>query len=170
MTCFSIPDGIIEDINSMISAFWWGMKDNKWKISWVAWKKMSASKRDGEMGFRDLRCFNLALLAKQGWRILTQPSSLLARVLKAKYFPYSSFFDATLGQKPSWSWRSILDGREVLNLGCRKFISSDTDTRIVTDRWLPRPSSFSVFGTIAPCSPLETVDTLIDPITRSWDS
>ena len=54
------------------------------------------------MGFKDLRDFNLALLAKQGWRILKNPNSLLHSVFKAKYFAKVSFMDAQLGRSPSY--------------------------------------------------------------------
>ena len=54
-------------------------------------------------GLRKLVAFSKALLAKQGWCILKSPDSLMARVLKAKYFHSSSFLDAKLGSNPSYS-------------------------------------------------------------------
>jgi hypothetical protein len=77
-------------------------------IHWMSWEKMDRSKRIGGMGFRDLNYFNKALLAKQGWRLCQNPSSLLGSILKAKYFPNSSFLEASLGKRPSYAWRSIL--------------------------------------------------------------
>ncbi|KAA3482607.1 RNA-directed DNA polymerase reverse transcriptase family protein [Gossypium australe] len=60
------------------------------------------------------REFNLALLAKQGWKILRQPNCLFARVMKAKYFPKGEFMSARLGSYPSYTWRSIWGARQLL--------------------------------------------------------
>lgn len=49
------------------------------------------------MGFRDLVSFNKALLAKQCWQLMKSPESLIARILKAKYYPHTSFMEANLG-------------------------------------------------------------------------
>lgn len=48
---------------------------------------MCCSKSRGGLEFRDLEMFNLALLAKQGWNIIKNPGSLIARLLKARYSP-----------------------------------------------------------------------------------
>lgn len=102
MSCFKFPDGIIDKITSMIRDFWWGVSDSgSRKINWVTWNKITRGKEEGGLGFRDLECFNVALLAKQGWRLMTSPHSLLAHVLKAKYYPNSTFLQARLGSRPS---------------------------------------------------------------------
>lgn len=63
------------------------------------------------MRFIDITSFNLALLSKQGWRLLTQPHSLTARVIEAKYYALGEFQTAQLGHQPSYIWRSILVAR-----------------------------------------------------------
>lgn len=86
---------------------------------WVAWEKMCTPKAKGGMGFKDLKVFNLTLLAKQGWRILSNPNSLSHKVLKAKYFAESNFMEAQLGHKPSYTWRSLMAAKEVIGKGLR---------------------------------------------------
>jgi hypothetical protein len=67
----------------------------------MCWEKM------GWLNFRDLLSFNNALLAKQGWHLVQNPSSLTGQIIKAKYFPHTSFLEASLGNHPSFAWRSI---------------------------------------------------------------
>lgn len=70
---------------------------NERGIHWKAWDRPCIPKKDGGLGFKDLRAFNLAILGKQAWRFLTRPHSLVARIYKGRYFPKSSFIDANLG-------------------------------------------------------------------------
>ncbi|KAG8475925.1 hypothetical protein CXB51_032702 [Gossypium anomalum] len=47
--------------------------------------------------------FNIALLAKQGWRLLAHPNSLVAKVLNAKYFPENDFLNSRFRNRSSIS-------------------------------------------------------------------
>lgn len=60
--------------------------DGSWKVHWFGWDKMLVSKRDGGIGFHDFEAFNQALLAKQGWRELTNLESLCVLVLRGRYY------------------------------------------------------------------------------------
>lgn len=68
---------------------------------------MGASKERGGLGFRDFDNFNTTIMAKQIWRILNQPSSLMARIMKEKYFKTAELLKAKLGHCPSYIWRSL---------------------------------------------------------------
>lgn len=57
---------------------------------------MGDSKKRGGLGFRDLESFNKTLLVKQCWRIINNPSSLAARIMKEKYFKHDSILEAKL--------------------------------------------------------------------------
>lgn len=86
MFCFLLPKSLLNEIKSAMCRLWWSSSKDKHKIPWMAWKKVTASKKDEGLGIRDLKSFNIALLGKQAWKIIKNPSFLLARVLKAKYF------------------------------------------------------------------------------------
>lgn len=66
------------------------------------------------MGFRNLKDFNLALLAKQRWRLIHDPDSLWARVLKEQYFPNVSFVEPKKGGRAYWAWASLLEGNDLI--------------------------------------------------------
>ncbi|GAA0175050.1 hypothetical protein LIER_28307 [Lithospermum erythrorhizon] len=119
MNCFKLPVDIIDSLNSSMTNFYWGNTEGERGIHWKAWDKLCDDKFEGGFGFKDLESMNLALLAKQGWRVLTRQASLLYKRLKGKYFRRSSFLHAKLGANPSFGWRSLLEGRKVLLKGVR---------------------------------------------------
>ena len=101
MSVFQLPSALCDELTSMVRSFWWGQHNGKNKILWTSWDKICAPKIEGGWGFHDLKAFNLALLAKQGWRLQTNTSSLVHWVFKARYFPETDFLSADLGPRPS---------------------------------------------------------------------
>ena len=78
---------------------------------------MCVPKNRGGMGFRELQSFNLALLAKQVWRLLSDSDLLCARVLRSKYYPNGKLLEAKLKKGASYTWQSILAGLECFKQG-----------------------------------------------------
>jgi hypothetical protein len=94
MGCFDITKSLCDQICSMICRFWWNHQEGKHKIHWLSKEIMMKPKGEGGLGFRDVHAFNLAMLAKQCWRLWQFPDSLCARVLKAKYYTATSVLEA----------------------------------------------------------------------------
>uniref|UniRef100_A0A803PSV0 Reverse transcriptase n=1 Tax=Cannabis sativa TaxID=3483 RepID=A0A803PSV0_CANSA len=139
MSCFCLPKELIKDIYPMMARFWWGSSESKNKIHWVKWDKLCKPKDKGGMGFKNMEKFNQSLLAKQGWKIINHPHSLLARVLTN-----STLLEAKLGGFSFFMWRSILWGRKIIEKGVRWRVQSGRGVCINEDKWLPRPSTFSL--------------------------
>ena len=79
---------------------------------------------------------NYALLAKQAWRLLSNPTSLAAKVYKARYYLDSTFLDAKLKANPSYVWRSIMGVQNLIHTGTKWRIGTGEKVRIWQDPWL----------------------------------
>jgi ribonuclease HI len=136
MSVYLLPETTVKEIERMMNSFWWGGGVHNQGIRWLSWDRMAYPKALGGMGFRDLHSFNLAMIAKQGWNIITKPHTLVAKIYKARYFPNSSFFDSRLGHNPSYTWRGIWKARSILMHGCRWIIGSGANIKVMSDPWL----------------------------------
>lgn len=137
MYLFQIPNEVCDSIEIIMNGFWWGYGQENRGIGWNSWSKLCVIKEAGGLGFRELKKFNISMLAKQGWRLLTNENPLVTMCMKAKYFPYGDFLTAKLGSNPSYMWRSLLGAHEVVRKGCRKRIVDGTQTDIWKVQWLP---------------------------------
>nr|XP_045088296.1 uncharacterized protein LOC123496932 [Aegilops tauschii subsp. strangulata] len=169
MACFDITKSICDDLSSMIGRYWWSQVDKQNKIHWVSWDKLSKPKKDGGMGFGDLYSFNLAMLARQAWKIIQHPSSLCAKVLSAKYFPGKSILEATPRKGISYTWRSILKGLQLLKRGIIWRVGNGKSIKVWTDPWIPRDGTRTVISQKGH-NLITKVSELIDPATSSWDA
>ncbi|KAM6545103.1 hypothetical protein CsatB_025839 [Cannabis sativa] len=171
MNVFLFPIGTCKELERMMASFWWksnNSNSNGSGITWMSWDRMTKHKFDGGMGFRSLRDFNLAMLGKQGWRLLFNTDSLASKVYKARYYPHGDYLTAELGSNPSFIWSSIYAARDTIKLGLRKRIGLGATVNITSDPWLP------ILDHPTPVPIVEGLDnfnvnSLFEVNTRKWD-
>ncbi|KAH1122314.1 hypothetical protein J1N35_005474 [Gossypium stocksii] len=119
------------------------------------------------MGFRDLSLFNKALLAKQVWRLLTQPDCLLSKVFKSRYYPFSDILSAKIGSYHSLTWRSFCCARDLFDDGLLWRIGNGANVNIWNDPWLPGLGNGRLLVTNIDIR-WSTVDELINMDSGTW--
>jgi hypothetical protein len=137
-------------------------------MHWFAWWKMCIPKKQGGMAFRDIQSFNLALLAKQAWRLLVDLDSLCATVLRAKYFPEGDLLNYKLKKGSSYSWQRIWAGIQTFKRGAIWHVGDDSNINIWEDCWISSSPSHGVMtprGNIV----LTKVSKRISSESRTWD-
>ncbi|KAL9451496.1 hypothetical protein AB3S75_013125 [Citrus x aurantiifolia] len=150
MSVFKIPLAVSNDIQRVITRFWWSSKEDKKGIHWLKWEKISHVKIRGGLGFKDFSSFNQALVVTQWWRLLQKPNSLVAKILKVRYFRHADFMEAKLGSNPSFIWRSILWGRKILQQGTRWRVGNGNQALVMGSNWIPRPSRPTFTSSLPP--------------------
>lgn len=169
MSCFQIPVGVCEKLRKPISNFWWGVDNGKKKVHWKSWDWLSSPKYLGGMGFRDMAIFNQAMLGKQCWRLLTEPHSLCARVMKGRYFPDGDFWSAQCPRSSSYTWRSIMHGKKLLQQGILWRVGDGKTISILKDNWIPEVTP-GTFTTSYPLIDNQTVSALMDGDGKHWNT
>lgn len=136
MSCFVLSHGLCNEIEGMIYRFYWGGDVTRRGMHWVKWSTLCQPKENGGLGFRDFKSFNLALVAKNRWRIHNHPNSLINRVFKPVYFPWGSMIGAKKGYRSSYAWTSIFKTSDMIQEGSSWRIWNGLNVRIWEDNWL----------------------------------
>ncbi|XP_021770651.1 uncharacterized protein LOC110734814 [Chenopodium quinoa] len=169
MSIFKIPDTLIDEIHSLLARFWWGSTDSGRKMHWQRWELLCQPKGKGGMGFRDLRYFNQALLAKQLWRLHHNTDTLVHKILKAKYFKSCDVLKSSVGFDPSFAWRSMWSTRSLLLEGMKWRFGNGSEINVWSDTWLPGNTSVWVATPSVDSDLNLRVIDLIDHDSNSWD-
>ncbi|XP_075659232.1 uncharacterized protein LOC142629133 [Castanea sativa] len=109
------------------------------------------------------------MLAKQGWRLLQDQSSLLHKCFKAQYFPRSNFLIAGDVPNSSYVWKSIIAAQPILKKGCCWRVGDGSSIKVTQDRWITNyPTNRVVHLPVAVDSEWRVSD-LIDKDLQWWD-
>ena len=170
MSVVLLPMKLCDELDNLYAKFWWGQVGNERKIHWTNWDKLSTSKMEGGMGFRDLRDFNLAMLAKQRWRMLQGNDSLIYKCFKARYFPRSSFLDAKESPGCSYVWRSLVAVITILRSGYCWKASNGSSISVLKDKWIRNHPTNKVLHPTNELVDEMSVSELIDSDLHVWRS
>ena len=99
--------------------------------------------------------------------MLSDPESLCARVLRAKYYPDGKLLQARMKSGSSFTWQSVLAGLECFKRGYIWRVGDGSQINIWNDNWIPGSHNMKVLtprGNVL----VSTVDELINPIDGRW--
>jgi hypothetical protein len=90
------------------------------------------------MGFKNLQAFNLTLLGKQAWNLVTKPESQITKLFKERYFPNCDFVEANIGHNPSYVWRCMWNwnSKFIVRGGCKWSNGTGEKINIWGKNWL----------------------------------
>ena len=95
-------------------------------------------------------------------------NSLIARIYKAKNFPYSDIIGAKLGCNHSYAWQSIYNSLEVIKMGTRWRVGNGKMIHIWEDKWLPTQTTHKICSSQQYIGDFPIGSSLIDKDTRRW--
>lgn len=92
----------------------------------------------------------------------------MSKVYKARYFLNGSFLNSTLGNNPSYAWKSIMESQILLRRGVVRRVDSGDDISIENDLWLPNKEDPNIHTSPEALKNM-TVSSLMIPSVREWD-
>ncbi|GJZ33078.1 hypothetical protein Tco_0578514 [Tanacetum coccineum] len=80
---WQVPESILNSLERSRAMFSWGGSHEARKLGWIKWKNVLFSYDNGSLNIDNLIVFNLTLLQKWRWRLLSHKNSLWVKVIKA---------------------------------------------------------------------------------------
>ncbi|CAN1278983.1 Uncharacterized mitochondrial protein AtMg00310 [Linum perenne] len=166
MSLFALSKGLMKRMNMIVRQFFWSGSMKKKAIHWSNAETLCAPKAHGGLGFRDFFHFNLALIAKQAWRLLSNQDALWEKLLKSLYFRNTDFMSAKKHARPSWIWTSLLKARPVIQKGAFQVMGDGETIDLSSDPWIPQlpPMTINI-----DTGPFQVAADWIIEGTRVWD-
>jgi hypothetical protein len=139
MSLFHLPKNLCSSINAGLRKFWWGFpQDKKYCLSLLSWDSICKPKSLGGLGVRSMASLNKALLARLGWKLVSNQPLPWVDSLRGKYLKHGvSFLNASPSPLSSWLWKGLLRNRKVVENGAYISISNGRMVDVWKSAWIP---------------------------------
>ncbi|XP_059432574.1 uncharacterized protein LOC132165893 [Corylus avellana] len=171
MSTFLLPASLSASLDRSFKNFWWGFpKDKAKNLSLKSWSSICLPKNVGGLGFRRMHAFNLSLLAKLGWKLLSNSDCLWVKQLQNKYIKYGNFVSSPNPSSASWFWKGIQKIKPYISVGACLKVSRSSSNSIWSSNWIPTIPSFKPMPKFPNNRNLPSlqIKDLINPFSCNW--
>ncbi|KAF7808324.1 ribonuclease H [Senna tora] len=163
LSVMHMPNKYADKIDALSTNFYWGHNSNKAPIHLASRKKIFRSKDKGGLGLRQTSLFNKALLAKQVWHIVSQPTSIYSKWACAKYFKCNLESPPKKTTQPSAIWKCIDKSGKLIFDNLWWSVGSGAQIPLGSKFWWP------LQATLTQHSQQHTVANMVYTNTRAWN-
>lgn len=137
---FILPKSVTQEIEKLMREFLWSHGDLKKGSAKVKWADVCCQKNYGGLGIKPLHTWNIALMSKHVWNIVSGKDSLWVKWVSAYRLKdrrtNRNFWDVPELNDVSWSWRKILQYRDLLRDHIIHRLGDGTLTSAWFDNWI----------------------------------
>eukprot|EP00253_Pinus_taeda_P008879 PITA_08879 len=143
-----IPKGVMEKIRRICCRFLWTGSKESSGLPWVAWDKVARPKEWGGWGIKRSPDFNISLVAKSGWQLISM-ENLWTRVVKRKYIdpiPMEEWIRSQnkKAKNSSAIWKATVEAFSVIEQGLAWKVGDGRQIRIGRDPWVGCNEAFAL--------------------------
>ncbi|XP_074308232.1 uncharacterized protein LOC141643100 [Silene latifolia] len=123
---FIIPLTVIDRIERICRNYLWSGGDQFSKSPPMSWEKVCKAKKYGGLGIIDCRLWNVALIGKYVWWLVSKADHLWIKWVSHVYIKDQEWLDYQPTNNSSWTWRKICQVKDQLKTG---FVNSSWDNQ-----------------------------------------
>ncbi|MFS7897453.1 putative reverse transcriptase zinc-binding domain-containing protein [Helianthus anomalus] len=179
---FKAPAKVLDSLERIRRAFFWGGSDDNSYTSWLAWEKVIAPTEYGGLGFGSLRDANLAMLSKWWWRFKIDKNGLWRRVIWAIHHNARSWSPIPAKISVPGPWKQIVGMHAQLNqvgvnlnelIWCK--VGSESQAAFWLDFWIGNQPLYCAFPLLFAlesnklCSVSDRVTWGLDGVNFTWE-
>lgn len=137
MQVHRLPASVHKELDKYVRRCVWGELESVKKTHLINWEVLCKPKVEGGFGMRKAEGMNKALLAKLGWRLLTQGEEMWAKILRVKYGIGDSGPPVfRREERASPTWRGLEWAANLLHEGIKWKVVDGRKVRFWSDNWL----------------------------------
>lgn len=103
-------------------------------------------KKEGGLGIKRLETWNQAAMLKHIWSLFTQAGSLWVAWMEKNWLKGKSFWNVSIPTSCSWSWKKILNLRDVAKQFLRFKVGDGSKIFLWLDSWHPNGRLLDTYG------------------------